>query len=390
MTEVYSQPLVYLDSAATTLKPQIVSDRVACVLRQESANVHRGAHYMSDQATRAYEETRKNVAQFISANSEEEVVFTKGTTESINLVASSLGETLYEGDEILITEEEHHSNIIPWQLLCERKKLHLRVVPIEEDGSIDLEKFKSLFTLKTRIASFAYVSNVLGMENPVEQMVEIAKQNNALTLVDAAQAMSCLQVDIKSLKCDFLVFSAHKLFGPFGVGILWGRKEVLNSLPPYQGGGSMIETVHLEGSKYLPPPHRFEAGTPNISGVIGFKSSLDYFSQFDLTSIYNHKRNLVQKANKGLKEIGEVKFIGNPDKQINLTSFVIKDLHSGDVGHLLDQQGIAVRTGHHCAQPLMKKFGVTGAIRASFSIYNNNDDVDTFLKAVRKAKELLS
>lgn len=389
-TEVHSQPLVYLDSAATTLKPQVVSDRVAHVLTQESANVHRGAHYISDKATMAYEKSRKSVAEFISAHSEEEVVFTRGTTESINLVASSLGETLSEGDEIVITEMEHHSNIIPWQLLCERKGLHLRVVPVEENGSIDLEKFKSLFTMKTRLASFVYVSNALGMKNPVEQMVEIARENDSLTLIDAAQAMGCLKVDVKSLKCDFLAFSAHKVFGPFGLGVLWGRKEILNSLPPYQGGGSMISTVSFEGSKYLPSPHRFEAGTPNISGVIGFQSSLDYFSQLDVVSVYNHESNLVKRAYEGLREMGGVRFLGDPSQQINLTSFVIKDLHPGDVGHLLDQQGIAVRTGHHCAQPLMKRFGITGAIRASFSIYNNDDDVDAFLKAVGKAKELLS
>lgn len=382
-------PLVYLDSAATTLKPQEVSDRVACALK-ESANVHRGAHYMSDRATRDYEDSRKSVAQFISAPSEEEVVFTKGTTESINLVASSLGETLSEGDEILITEMEHHSNIIPWQLLCMRKGLHLKVAPIEDKGSLNMGKFRSLLTERTRVASFVYVSNTLGMKNPVEQLVEMARRNKTLTLVDAAQAMGCLKVDVQSLGCDFLAFSAHKVFGPFGLGVLWGRQEILNSLPPYQGGGSMISTVSFDGSRYLDSPHRFEAGTPNISGAIGFKSALDYFSQWDWASVYNHESSLIQRANEGLRKIGDVRFIGDPDQQINLTSFLIGDLHPGDVGHILDQQGVAVRTGHHCTQPLMKRFGITGTLRASFSIYNNEEDVDIFLGAVKKAKELLS
>ena len=390
-TKVHSQTLIYLDSAATTLKPQVVADQVAHFLKAESANIHRGAHYTSHQATLRYEGVRKMVADFLHGESEEEVVFTKGTTESINLVASSLGESLSEGDEVLITELEHHSNIIPWQLLCERKKLSLNIAPIEDDGSISIEKFRSLLTPRTRIASFAYVSNVLGMRNPVEQMIKIAKNNKTLTLVDAAQAVSCMEIDVTKLGCDFLVFSAHKIFGPFGVGLLWGRKELLNSLPPYQGGGGMISNVNPQGtSTYLASPHRFEAGTPNVSGVIGLQAALDYFCKLDINEVYQHKKNLAKMAYEGLKEIDNIRFIGNPSKQINLISFVIKGLHYEDLGALLDQQGVAIRVGHLCAQPLMKRMGISGAMRASFSIYNKASEIDVFIGAIKKTKEILS
>ncbi len=388
--KIRSHPLIYLDNAATSLKPKVVSDRIAKVLQEESSNIHRGAHYLSDQLTTQYEEGRQSVAQFISAKEAEEVIFTKGTTESINLVASSLGETFSEGDEILITEMEHHSNIIPWQLLCKKQGLRLKVAPIEDDGSIDLEKFRSSLTPRTRLASFAYISNVLGMENPIKAMVSLAKEQGALTFIDAAQAINCLKIDVQDLQCDFLAFSSHKVFGPFGVGVLWGKKEHLHALAPYQGGGGMISTVEFEESNYLPPPHRFEAGTPNICGVIGLKSALDYISRWDLSSLRHHEFILTQRAHEGLKNMGKVQFVSSPQKSINIVSFVFKNIHPGDMGHLLDQQGVAIRTGHHCAQPLMKRFGLTGTIRASFSIYNNNDDVDTFLTAVKKAKDLLS
>ena len=388
--ETSTSSFAYLDSAATTLKPQVLLDRLLQFLSQEVSNIHRGAHTLSNLATTHYEESRRCVSQFLSASSEEEVIFTKGTTESINLVASLMGETLCAGDEVLITEMEHHSNILPWQRLCERKDLRLIVAPIEEDGSIELEKFRDLLGPRTRIAAFSYISNVLGMKNPVGEMIQLARENKTLTVLDAAQAVSCFKIDVQALNCDFLAFSAHKLFGPFGVGVLWGRLDLLKSFSPYQVGGGAISEVDFKGSQYLDSPHKFESGTPHISGVIGFKSSLDYFSKLDLELIRRHESSLVQRANEGLRDMGGVRFIGDPDQQVNLTSFVFEKIHSDDMGHLLNQQGIALRTGHLCAQPMMKKFGIPGVIRASFSIYNNDEDVTLFLESIRKAKELLS
>ena len=381
--------LVYLDSASTTLKPQVVSQRMIDFLQAEVSNVHRGIHHLSHRATENYEATRRSVAQFIGA-SEEEVVFTKGTTEAINLVSHSLGESLSPGDEIVVTEMEHHSNFLPWQWLCQKRDLCLKVACVKEDGTMDLNQFKSLLTAKTRVVCFSYISNVLGMKNPVEEMVEMAKKNNSLTLIDGAQAVSCLPINVKEIGCDFFAFSAHKLFGPFGVGILWGKGEVLDTLAPYQKGGGMISQVDLSKSTYLSPPHRFEAGTPNISGVVAFQSALEYFTQMDLKNVLRHESDLVQRAYEGLKKMGSVRFIGDPYRQINLISFVMEGIHSEDMGSLIDQQGVAIRVGHHCAQPLMKRFGLTGTLRASFSIYNNHEDVDVFLQSVKKAKELLS
>ncbi|MCB0406654.1 MAG: cysteine desulfurase [Bdellovibrionales bacterium] len=385
---VRGNPFVYLDSAATALKPQSVIDRINHYYSFEIANVHRGAHFFADQGTGFYEAAREKVARFIGSTSSDEIIFTRGTTESINLVASILGDgTLKAGDEILLTELEHHSNIVPWQLVAEKVGVKIRVAPILESCDIDLNTFKNLLSANTKIVSFLSVSNALGVLNPVKKMIQMAKEVGAITLVDAAQSVTTIPTDVQAWGCDFLTFSGHKMFGPTGIGVLYGKNSLLNSLPPYQGGGSMIDQVSFEKTTYLRAPQRFEAGTPHVAGAVGLHAAIDFIESIGIQNIREVEKQLVAQTVKELQAISGVKVLGNPSERINVVSFVIDGIHHGDLGALLDQQGVAVRVGHHCCQPLMKKLGVEGTVRASLSIYNTEEDVDRLITAVKKAKE---
>lgn len=382
------QPLVYLDSAATTLKPQVVIDAVTRYYSEQVANVHRGAHQLANFGTSLYEDARASVAQFINATSSDEIIFTRGTTESINLVASSYGRHfLKPGDEILVTELEHHSNIVPWQLVAEERGLKLRVIPILDSGDVDLAAYEKMLSPKTKLVSFLSTSNALGVVNPVQKMVEMARAVDAKTLVDAAQSMTTMVTDVQKWDCDFLVFSGHKIFAPTGIGVLYGKKSLLNAMPPYQGGGSMIDAVTFEKTTYLESPQRFEAGTPHVEGAIGLKVALDFVREVGIENIKKIETQLVDLAIRELSQISGLRILGKPQERANVVSFVIEGVHHGDVGAILDEQGIAVRVGHHCCQPLMKRLGVPGTIRASFSVYNDSEDVMRLVRGIKKAKE---
>ncbi len=382
--------LVYLDSAATTLKPQAVIDRITQVYSSEVSNVHRGAHDLSDRATVSYENARETVRKFINASSSNEIIFTKGTTESINLVAQSFGHAfLNEGDEILLTEMEHHSNIVPWQLIAKEKGAKIVAAPITPQGEIDLEGFKKKLSKKTKIVSFCHISNALGTINPVSELIRMAKEVGAVTVIDAAQSVSAEAIDVQKLGCDFLAFSGHKLFGPNGIGVLFGRQELLNKMPPYQGGGSMIGKVTFANTTFLEAPQRFEAGTPPVAEAIALASAIQYFQSLGLENIKAHKKNLLTKATIMLKEIPSIQLIGEAKNKTSVISFLMKGAHPSDVGPLLDQQGIAVRCGHHCNQPLMDVLKIPGTVRASFSIYNSEDDIEVLRKGLMKAQEIL-
>ena len=383
---VYNQPLAYLDNAATTLNPRCVVDRISHFNLMEASNVHRGSHYLSDQATRAFEESREVVAKFLNVSETSEIVFTRGTTEGINLLAFSLSKDLGEGDEVLLTEMEHHSNLVPWQIMAKKRGIKLRFVEVNPNGELDLESFRSQLTIKTKIFSFVHCSNALGTINPAKELITEAHKVGALTVVDAAQSASYLGLDVSELGCDFLVFSGHKIFGPFGVGVLWGRKELLNKLPPYQSGGSMIKHVRLEKTTFLDAPHRFEAGTPNVSGVIGLSQALKFFIGLGHEAVQAHENSLAELARKGLSDIEGIKFIGEARHRGNIVSFVFDGIHPSDIGQVLDREGLAVRTGHHCTQPLMERMGVSGTIRASFSIYNTEEEVERLIASTCKAK----
>jgi cysteine desulfurase/selenocysteine lyase len=387
-TRINGQSLVYLDGAATTLKPAVVIDAVTRYYSEQVANVHRGAHHLADAGTSLYEGARAQVAKFIGASSPDEVIFTRGTTEGINLVASSFAQSyLKPGDEILITELEHHSNIVPWQIAAQKTGAVLRVVPILDSGDLDLKAYSELLSSKTKIVSFLSASNALGVVNPVVEMIQMAKTVGAKTLVDAAQSMTTLPTDVRAWDCDFLVFSGHKVFGPTGIGVLYGKKDVLNAMPPYQSGGSMIDQVTFEATTYLPAPQRFEAGTPNIEGAIGLGVAVDFIERVGLKVIHANESHLVNKSIDRLSNVPGVRLIGSPAQRINVVSFLIEGVHYGDVGALLDQQGIAVRVGHHCCQPLMRRLGVAGTVRASFSLYNDESDVDRLVDGIKKVKE---
>jgi cysteine desulfurase/selenocysteine lyase len=382
--------LVYLDNAATTLKPRAVIDRIKIYYEGEVSNVHRGAHELADVGTSNYESARRNIAEFVGAANPTEIIFTRGTTEGINLVASSYGlANLNEGDEIILTELEHHSNIVPWQLVAECKRAEIKVIPILESGDLDLEAYQRLLSSKTKMVSFLSVSNALGVKNQVKKIIEMAKAVGALTLVDAAQSVSTLKTDVEDWGCDFMVFSGHKLFGPNGIGVLYGKEELLNQMPPYQGGGSMIDQVAFEGTSFLKSPQRFEAGTPNVAGVVGLDSAISYLQSVGLESVQAIEEKLVRQTVEGLKGLGGIRIFAEPETRVNVVSFEVEGAHPSDVGHLLNQQKVAVRTGHHCCQPLMKRLGVPGTVRASFSLYNTEEDVDRLLRAVEKTKEFL-
>jgi len=388
--KIHGKPLIYFDNGATSQKPTQVISRINRYYENENANVHRGVHYLSDQATQAYEEARTNIASFIGASSPKEIVFTKGTTDGINTIAYSLGELLQVGDEILISGMEHHANIVPWQLLCERKGTILKVIPVLEDGTLDLEAFSRLLSNKTKLLSVVHVSNTLGTINPLDFLIKQAKSVGALVMVDAAQSIQHLPIDVQTLGCDFLVFSGHKVFGPTGIGVLYGKLDLLNSLPPYQGGGDMIDQVTFEKTTFQEAPLKFEAGTPNIAGAIALSEAFHYLNSLDLQSAFAHELTLGQYLRANMKDLPSMRFIGEAPDTCATLSFLVGKIHPLDLGTLLDKQGIAVRTGHHCTQPLMHRFNIPGTVRASLSFYNTQEEIDQFIIALDRSIHLLS
>ena len=383
--EVYKHPLVYFDNAATTQKPQCVIDAIAREYAEVNANVHRGIHYLSQQATELHEAARETVRQFINARSTSEIVFTRGTTESINLVAYSFGEAfLKEGDEVILSVMEHHSNIVPWQLLRERKGIVIKVVPMNEAGELDMEAYRALFTPKTRLVSICHVSNVLGTINPAQEIIRIAHEAGARVLLDGAQSVPHFTVDVQALDCDFMVFSGHKIYGPTGIGVLYGKEDLLDQLTPYQGGGEMIARVSFEHTTFERLPYKFEAGTPDYVGTHALATALDYISAIGMDKIAAHEDELTQYAMTRMLEVEGMKFFGTAAAKTSVVSFNVGDIHPMDLGTLLDRLGIAIRTGHHCAQPLMARCGVESMARISFGLYNTREEVDIFLKALQR------
>jgi cysteine desulfurase/selenocysteine lyase len=383
--EVHGKPLVYFDNAATTQKPQSVLDALTNYYEKDNSNIHRGAHALADRATRYYEETREAIHHFINSREAAEVIFTKGTTESINLVAATFGRKYVEkGDEIIISTLEHHSNIVPWQMICEEKGAILKVIPINERGEILFEEFEKLLSPKTKLVSIVHVSNALGTINPVKKVIDAAHAVGAKVLLDGAQSASHLHIDVQELDCDFFTFSAHKLYGPTGLGILYGKREVLESMPPYQGGGEMIKEVTFEKTTYNEIPFKFEAGTPNIADVIAFKPAIDFINEIGKDSIKAHEDELLAYANEQLTPIKGFIPIGTAKDKVSVLSFNINAMHPYDVGMMLDANGIAVRTGHHCTQPLMKRLGLEGTVRASFAVYNSKSEIDKLAEGVSR------
>jgi cysteine desulfurase/selenocysteine lyase len=387
--EVYGKPLVYLDSAATAQKPLSVLDTMNQFYLSDNANVHRGVHALSMRADKAYESVRDKVAQFIQAKSREEIIFTKGATEAINLVAASLGEIqIQSGDEIIISGMEHHANIVPWQLLCERKNAVLKVIPVLEDGTLDLEVYRQLLNDRTKLVSIVHISNVLGTINPIKTMIDLAHQNGTPVLIDAAQSIHHLPINVQALDCDFLVFSAHKMYGPTGVGVLYGKKSWLNAMPPYQGGGDMIAEVSFEKTTYNQLPFKFEAGTPNIAGVIGLGAAIDFIQSIGFDEIHQHEIELTDYLLTALRAVPGLKIIGNAADRIGVVSFTLQDIHAHDIATILDRQGVAIRAGHHCAMPLMKRFNVAATARVSLGIYNTVQDIDALICAIETTQQV--
>lgn len=387
--EVYGKRLVYFDNGATSQKPQVVIDKISDYYTLHNANIHRGVHYLSQQATDEYEIARKSVQKFINAKHDFEVIFTKGTTDSINLVAYSFGEFLKTGDELLISGMEHHSNIVPWQLLCERKGTILKVVPVLDNGELDLEAFDTLLSERTKLVAITHISNTLGTINPVKELIQKAHAVGAKVLVDGAQSIQHLSIDVQDLDCDFFAFSSHKVFGPTGAGALYGKESLLNAMPPYQGGGDMIAKVSFEKTTYNELPFKFEAGTPHIIGGIATGTALDYLTSLDHQGILAHETELLNFAQEEISKIDGVKIIGTAREKASVVSFVVDGAHPFDVGTLLDKQGFAVRTGHHCTQPLMDRFNIPGTVRASFAFYNTIEEVELFLKALQRSVSML-
>jgi cysteine desulfurase / selenocysteine lyase len=383
------RPLVYLDSAATTQKPRAVIQALVDYYERDNANVHRAAHALADRATRSFEGSREALRALIHARKASEVIFTRGTTESINLVANSLTPRLRPGDEILISALEHHANIVPWQMLCQRTGARLVACDITDEGDLDLDDFARRLNERTALVAISHVSNALGTVNPVADLIRTAHDAGALVLIDGAQAVLHLDIDVQALDCDFYAFSGHKMFGPTGIGILYGKESILADMPPWQGGGEMIERVTLEHSTYQGLPYRFEAGTPNIAGAVGLGAAVDYINALPRQALLEHERDLVDLAISGLKQIPGVRLVGEPRERLSVVSFLVDGSHPNDIGTLLDQQGIAVRSGHHCTMPLMQRLGVPGTVRAAFSLYNDRNDVDAFLEGVAKAQTFL-
>ena len=390
LQEVNGKPLVYLDNGATAQKPQSVIDCINTYYTDYNANIHRGVHHLSQVATQAYEDARTKLQQFLNAKYNHEVIFTKGTTDGVNLVANTFAKKyLKEGDEILISAMEHHSNIVPWQMACENAGATLKVIPMSLKGELIIEEFDKLLTDKTKLVAVTHVSNTLGSINPVEYIIEKAHAKGAKVLLDGAQAVPHTKVDVQALNVDFYVFSGHKLFGPTGVGILYGKEEVLNDIPPYQGGGDMIKTVTFEKTTYNELPHKFEAGTPNIVGGIALGAAVDYINEIGYDFIEHQEKELLEYATERLKSVPKVKFIGEAENKASVISFLIEGAHPYDVGTILDKLGVAVRTGHHCTQPLMDFYQIPGTVRASFAFYNSKEDVDTFITALERAVGML-
>jgi cysteine desulfurase/selenocysteine lyase len=388
-TTVYGKPLVYLDNAATTQKPLVVTQKITDGYLFHNANVHRGVHFLSQDATEAHENARRRVQKFINAASIEEVIFTRGTTESINLVASSFGDAfLSEGDEVIVTEMEHHSNIVPWQLLRARKNIVLKVAKINDRGELDLEYLASLLTPRTKLVSVAQVSNVLGTINPVDKIIAIAHERNIPVLVDAAQSIPHIAVDVQALDADFLVFSGHKIYGPTGIGVLYGKKKYLEAMPPYQGGGEMIATVSFEKTTFNDLPYKFEAGTPDFIGSVALAEALDYISAIGLDTVADYEHQLLTYATEKMQAIPGMHIYGQAAQKSSVISFLVEGIHHYDMGLLLDKQGIAVRTGHHCAEPLMHRLGIEGTVRASFSFYNTFDEIDALVNGIERVVKM--
>lgn len=396
--EVNGKPLVYFDNGATSQKPQIVIDAISHYYEYENSNIHRGIHTLSQEATNAYEVAREKIRSFVNAKHSHEIIFTKGTTDSINLVASSFGKKhLKKGDEIIISTMEHHSNIVPWQMICEEKEAVLKVIPINDKGEIIFEEFTKLISNKTRMVAVTHVSNTLGTVNPIKEIINYVRQHaplsgemeGAFILIDGAQAVPHTKVDVQELDCDFYAFSGHKMFGPTGVGILYGKEEILNELPPYQGGGDMIKTVTFEKTTYNELPHKFEAGTPNIIGGIGLGVAIDYMNAIGIDKIEAYEHELLTYATEQIKQIEGVRIIGEASNKASVLSFVVDGTHPSDIGMIIDKLGIAIRTGHHCTEPLMNRFKIPGTARASFAFYNTKEEIDIFIAALKRAVTML-
>lgn len=389
--KVHGKPLVYFDNAATTQKPKVVVDTIAHYYLTENSNVHRGVHFLSDAATQAYETARSRVRQFLNAAHDREIIFTRGTTESINLVAASYGRSrIKAGDEILISAMEHHSNIVPWQMLCEERGASLRVIPINDAGELVLEEYERLLSDRTKLVSIVYVSNVLGTVNPVRRIVAMAHRRGIPVLVDGAQATPHLPVDVQDLDCDFYAFSGHKLFGPTGIGILYGKTDLLEAMPPYQGGGEMISAVTFEKTIYNSLPHKFEAGTPHIAGVVGLAAAIEYVERIGLNQIAAYEHELLTYGTDLLSAIPGLTLVGTAKEKAGILSFVLRDIHAHDVGTILDHEGIAIRAGHHCAMPVMKRFGVPATARASLAFYNTREELEALAKGIQKAIQVFA
>ncbi len=386
---VHGKPLVYLDSAATTQKPQTVIDAITSFYCETNANIHRGVHLLSEQATSLYEGARAKVQSFINAANSAEVIFVRGATEAINLVAQTFGrQQVQEGDEVIISTMEHHANIVPWQMLCKDRGAHLRVIPINDDGELRLDAYERLLGPRTKLVAVTHVSNALGTINPVRQIVEMAHRWDVPVLIDGAQAAPHVPVDIRRLDCDFCVFSGHKLYGPTGIGVLYAKKELLDAMPPYQTGGDMIRSVTFEKTTFEDLPHRFEAGTPNIAGAVGLGAAIDYLQDLDLTAVADHEHALLVYATEALSDIPGVRIIGTASDKTAVISFVLDGVHPHDLGTILDREGVAVRTGHHCAQPVMDRFGVSATTRISLGLYNIKADIDAAVEVIDQVQEV--
>ena len=382
--------LVYFDNGASTQKLQSVIDTVSNYYKEENSNVHRGVHFLSGLATDKFEESRKVIRKFIGAKHDHEIIFTKGTTDSINLVANGFRSLLNRGDEIIISELEHHSNIVPWQMCCEHSGAVLKIIPLKDNGELEINKFESLLSKKTKLVALSHISNSLGTINPIKEFIEKSHKVGARVLIDGAQAASHTSINMQELDVDMYCFSAHKMYGPTGVGVLYGKEDILNEIPPYQGGGEMIKDVSFEKTTYACLPHKFEAGTPNIAGVIAFKSAIDFISDLGLNTIAEYENYLLEYATKEILKIEGVKIYGTSKSKTGIISFNIGGIHPYDIGVLLDKMGIAIRTGHHCTQPIMERFNIPGTARISLAVYNTKEEIDVCISAIKKAKQMLS
>ena len=387
--QIYGKNLIYFDNGATSQKPQLVLDAINLFYSKENANIHRGVHYLSQRATTDYEAARQRIQRYLGARKSEEIIFTKGTTDSINLVAYSYGSTLAAGDEILISAMEHHSNIVPWQMLCERQGCVLKVAPINQRGELIMEEFDKLLSKKTKLVSIIHISNTLGTVNPIKEIIQKSHAVGAKVLIDGAQSIQHMRINVKELDCDFYVFSGHKVFGPTGIGVLYGKEDILDRMQPYQGGGDMIARVTFERTTYNELPFKFEAGTPHIAGGICLGKAFEYLESVDMEAAERHERELAKYAEDMLDTFEGLQIIGEAKNKTSVVSFSVKGIHPFDIGTLLDKQGVAVRTGHHCTQPLMDFYGIPGTVRASFAFYNTKEEIDTFVTAVERSLSML-